>query len=399
MNIALFTETYLPYINGVVTHVKSLKEGLEQLGHQVLVVCADPHARHHYVSDGILHCPGITNKRIYEYGVAAPIAPHRLKLLKEFHPDIIHIHNEFGVGLSGIRYAKELEIPLVYTLHTMYEDYLYYIFPNKMIPLAKRLMERYARYIANRSSTLFGPSLKVEEFFRECDVVKDVHIMENPVELEMFDKTKVDHEKSAALKASLKLTDEDFILTFCGRLGKEKNVDTLLSFWKEGIGEEKHLKLLILGDGPVKEELEQQAKELGVSDTVIFAGRVEHPQLPLYYDFCDLYVTASLSDTNSISMKEGLAMCLPVLSLTDSLNEGQIVDGFNGFNYNNAAELFERIAFYRAMDAGEKEALRGSARGSVLEASCVALAKTVLPIYEQLIAENQSKKADASFTE
>ncbi len=92
-------------------------------------------------------------------------------------------------------------------------------------------------------------------------------------------------------------------------------------------------------------------------------------------------------------------MCLPVLSLTDSLNEGQIVDGFNGFNYNNAAELFERIAFYRAMDAGEKEALRGSARGSVLEASCVALAKTVLPIYEQLIAENQSKKADASFTE
>lgn len=391
MNIALFTETYLPYINGVVTHVKSLKEGLEKLGHHVLIVCADPHARHHYVSEGVLHCPAVTSKKLYEYGVAPPLAPHRLKLLREFAPDIIHIHQEFGVGLSGVHYAKELDVPLVYTLHTMYQDYLYYIFPDKMIPFARRVMERYVKYLANHASTLFGPSPKVEEFFRECDVVKDVHIMANPVELEIFDKTKVDHTRSAQIKKDLGLTDDDFILAFCGRLGKEKNIDGLLDFWKEGYTPDSHLKLLILGDGPEKGSFERHAASIGVSDSVIFAGRIAHNDLPLYFDFCDLYITASLSDTNSISMKEGLAMGLPVLSLTDELNVGQIVDGINGFNYNNSAELFEEIENYRALDENARTALQDSARDSVMEADCVGLAKHVLPIYERLIEENRQK--------
>lgn len=392
MNIALFTETYLPYINGVVTHIKSLKEGLEKLGHKVLIVCADPHARHHYVSEGVLHCPGVSSKKLYEYGLAPPLAPHRLKLLKEFDPDIIHIHQEFGVGLSGVHYAKELNIPLVYTLHTMYEDYLYYIFPDKMIPFADKLLKRYAKYLANKADTLFGPSAKVEEFFRECDVIKDVHVMANPVELEMFDKAKIDHERSNAIRKSLGFSEFDFILTFCGRLGKEKNIDQLLDYWKEGITPDSDLKLLILGDGPDKESFVEHAKELGVTDSVVFAGRIEHNDLPLYLDFCDLYITASLSDTNSISMKEGLAMYLPVLSLTDELNEGQIVDGVNGFNYNDSAELFERIRYYRALNEGDQIELRRGARDSVSQADCVGLAKHVLPIYERMIEENKHNK-------
>lgn len=72
MKIALFTETYLPYINGVVTHVKSLKEGLEHFGHEVLIVTAVTDAHHHYISDGILHCPAKSFKRFYDYGLANP---------------------------------------------------------------------------------------------------------------------------------------------------------------------------------------------------------------------------------------------------------------------------------------------------------------------------------------
>ncbi len=391
MNIALFTETYLPYINGVVTHIKSLKEGLEKLGHRVLIVCADPHTKHHYIENNVLHCPSVTSKKIYEYGVAAPLAPNRLKLLREFDPDIIHIHNEFGVGLSGVRYAKELDIPLVYTLHTMYEDYLYYIFPDKMIPLAEKLLRRYAKFLAGKADMLLGPSPKVEEFFRECDVEKEVHVLANPVELETFDKANIDHAKVQAIKEGLGFGEKDFIISFCGRLGKEKNIDQLIDYWKEGIRPDSDLKLLILGDGPERESFARHAKEVGVSDTVIFAGKIDHEKLPLYFDFCDLYVTASLSDTNSISMKEALAMYLPVLALTDTLNVGQIVDGVNGYNYNTSAELFDRIAAYRALSEEERMALRRGARDSVAEADCVALAKRVLPIYAKAIADMQTQ--------
>ena len=107
MRIALFTETYLPYINGVVTHVKLLREGLEKLGHTVLVVTSDPNTHHHYIEDGVLHCPAVKLKKIYGYGLASPYSHTRTKLLEEFHPDIIHIHTEFSMGISGIHIARK----------------------------------------------------------------------------------------------------------------------------------------------------------------------------------------------------------------------------------------------------------------------------------------------------
>ena len=84
MKIALFTETYFPHVNGVVTHIKSLKEGLELLGHEVLIVTSDNNTREHYIKDGVLFCPGITAKKFYDYSLSLPYSIERLKILKEF---------------------------------------------------------------------------------------------------------------------------------------------------------------------------------------------------------------------------------------------------------------------------------------------------------------------------
>ncbi len=159
-----FPETYLPYINGVVTHVKILKEGLEKLGHEVLIVTADASARRHYKRMGSSPLQRRI-KRFYNYGVAPPISHRRLQLIEAFHPDIIHIHNEFGIGLSGVMAAKMLKVPLVYTLHTMYDDYLYYISPP--VGRHKRLSHRYFKFLAKNASALTGPSKKCEEYFRQ----------------------------------------------------------------------------------------------------------------------------------------------------------------------------------------------------------------------------------------
>ena len=101
MKVAIFTETYLPFINGVVTHIKLLKEGLEKMGHQVLIVTADPDAKHHYINDDVLHCPALAIKRFYNYGVSVPISHKRLKMIEKFDPDIIHAHQEFTIGISA----------------------------------------------------------------------------------------------------------------------------------------------------------------------------------------------------------------------------------------------------------------------------------------------------------
>ena len=387
MKIAIFTETYLPYINGVVTHVKALKDGLEKLGNQVLIVTADVDAKHHYTKEGILHCPAKYSKKFYGYGLAAPLSSNRLRLLREFDPDVIHIHQEFGIGFSGMIAARKLNKPLVYTLHTMYDDYLYYVAPRPFIPLMKRISHRYAHFLATKSAALTGPSKKVEEFFRECGIDKDVNVVPNPVELDMFDPEKVSAEQKHAFREKFGIAEDEMLACFCGRLGKEKSVDVLLNYWAETYRPEDNMKLFIIGEGPAKDDLMEQANSLNIKDSVVFAGKVMHPDLPPYYACCDCYVTASLSDTNSISMLEGMAMGLPVLQLYDELNKDQVVEGVNGFVFTDAESLHEKLLKIRDMPQAEMDSLRASVRESVKKSGAETLARHLLSIYKKSLRD------------
>jgi len=391
MRIALFTETYLPYINGVVTHVKALKDGLEKDGHTVLVVTAKTHTLHHYIEDGVLNCPAKSFKKIYDYGLASPLSLRRLKMLKQFKPDIIHIHNEFGVGLSGTWIAKRMGIPMVYTLHTMYDEYLYYIVPKRIVPVLKKVSHRYVKYLAKSASALTGPSQKVQEFFDGCGSKKIVNVVPNPVELDVFNPLSIDKIKAQEIRNEFKIQDDETLVSFCGRLGKEKSVDVLLNNWAKNVKKTDKLKLMILGEGPSLNDLKTQAKELGIEDMVVFCGRIEHNDLPTYYGACQLYITASLSDTNSISMKEAMATGLPVIHIYDELNAGQVVDGVNGYIYKDADDMYRILTDYQNKTDEEKRLLTISVINSVKIYGCEALAKYLVDVYKEAIVVNCEK--------
>ena len=390
MRIALFTETYLPYISGVVTHIKLLKEGLEKLGHQVLVVTADAQARHHYVKDGVLYCPAKTIKRIYNSGLAAPYSHRRVKLIRDFNPDIIHIHTEFGVGLSALHIAKALRVPVVYTLHTMYDEYIYYIAPRHLVPMMTKISHRYFRQFAKRAALITGPSMNCDEYIKnDCKLDRNVNVIPNPVELDKFKPENISEEHKHAFHKKYGIQDDEMLICFCGRIGREKSVDVLLDYWAAAIKPEDKIKLIIFGDGPCRPELEEQAARLGIADMVIFTGAVPNHELPPYYAGCDLYVTASLSDTNSISMLEAMATGLPVVHRYDKMNEGQVRNGVNGFIFHNAEEMAQVFRSYRMKTEEEKEAMRSSVRHSVEQAGCVNLAKNLLAVYERAVGQNK----------
>ena len=247
MRIALFTETYVPYINGVVTHVKILREGLIKLGHEVLVVCANPDTNRYFIKDGVLNCPGVSFKKFYDYGLASPISPLRYKYIKEFNPDIIHIHNEFGVGYSGASCAKFLNVPLVYTLHTMYDDYLYYIAPKPLIPLAKKTTHVYEKSLVARATAITGPSKKVSEYFKSIGITdRTVHVIPNPVEIDAFTPDAATEEQKKQIRERHGVKDDEIMVCFCGRLGKEKSVDVLLNYWAETVKPDEKFKLTFL---------------------------------------------------------------------------------------------------------------------------------------------------------
>lgn len=392
MRIAIFTETYLPQINGVVTHIKILKEGLEALGHTVLIVTADSKAHTHYLKDNVLHCPAHNLKRIYNLDLASPVSRTRLKYLREFRPDIIHVHNEFSIGLSGMAIAKILKVPLVYTLHTMYDDYIYYIAPKPLIPLTKKLSHRYFRMFPQNAAVVTGPSKKCQEYTYEIGSDKKVEVIPNPVELDAFAPQTSTPQQRAQIREQYHIPQDATVACFVGRLGREKSVDVLLRFWAQEMKPQDNMRLLIIGDGPEKEPLEQLAQQLGITDTVVFTGKVLHPDLPPYIHTCDIYVTASLSDTNSISMLEGMAGGLPVLQLYDELNADQVTDGINGYMFRDAAEMGQRLRQIRDMEPEELQKLKTSVIQSVKNSGAQTLANYIQTIYYNIYQKQPPKK-------
>lgn len=391
MRVAIFTETYLPYINGVVTHVKILKEGLESKGHQVLIITADVNAGHHYIEDGILRCPAKEFKSLYGYGVAFPISNTRQSMIAQFAPDIIHIHNEFGVGLTGVRAAKRLGVPLVYTLHTLYDDYIYYISPKHLTGATKRISHKYMGFLGKRADVLTGPSKKCADYFAAIGINKPVYIIPNSVETELFNPVQITPAQRAEVRERYNIPADAFLCCFIGRLGKEKAIDVLLEMWKNTIRKDDNMRMMIVGDGPFKEEFMELATELGIADQVIFTGAIPHEQLPPYFAACDVYLTASLSEMYSISMLEAMASGLPVVQKLDPDNIDQIKSGVNGFIYQDEQEMARILREIKSLDSDRRAALTASVIESVKERNSDGIASYMLELYGKAIAERSAQ--------
>lgn len=393
MRVALFTEVYLPAVNGVVTHVKTLKEGLKQLGHEAVIVTADSNVKKTRTDGDIIYCPAIKLEKLYGYDVASPISADRLKAIKDFAPDIIHIHNEFGIGISGAMMARQLKIPLVYTMHTMYDDYVYYVANNEHLrELLTNVTHRYARILARTASAITGPSKKVEDYFRRCGVYKPVTVIPNSVEVETFNRDAVDKQKMRSVREKYGFSEKDLVFCFCGRMGQEKNIETLLDFWAKNVKEDDGMKLLLIGGGPQLDEFSAYADKLGVNNTVKFTGRIEHVDIPPYYAACDCYITASLTECHSISMMEGMATGMPVLTIRDELNADQIEEGINGFYFRDADEMYVHMKKLREMSREELERLQRQSRDTIVASGAQAIADHLLVVYEQAIQNFRNKQ-------
>lgn len=360
MKIAIFTETYFPFISGVVTHIKTLKEGLEREGHEVMIVTINPRAVCHYVKDGILYCPGIRLKRIYGYGVSNPVNIQRLRIIQDFDPDIIHIHTEFSMGIFALFAARKLKKPIVYTLHTMYDDYMFYVAPERFQNMVKPAAHVYFRRVANRANEIIGPSPKVAEFLHRCGVERHINIIPNVVDLSDFLPQNVAAESVAAVREKLGIQPGDTAVCFVGRLGKEKSIDVLIDHFAALAETEKQFKLFIIGDGPEHDSLQAQIEQLGMEEQIHLLGRIEHTELPPYYHACDLFATASLSEMNSISMLEAMASGLYVVQRLDIYNQDQITPGENG-NFFTDAQGFADLLHEEAGLSPEARAVRRKA--------------------------------------
>lgn len=392
MRVAIFVETYLPYLNGVVTHVKILRDGLIHNGHEVLIVTADKNVKEHTLEDGVLRCPALEVKKIYGYGISSPISNTLKKMIREFNPDIIHIQQEFGIGLAGIRASRDLDVPLIYTLHTMYDDYIYYIAPWPLTDMVKHISHNYIRFIARRADIITGPSKKCADYLEHAKVHRKVYVIPNSVELDCYTDDATTEQQRAAVREKYSIPENAFVACFCGRIGREKGIDALINLWKEQMSDLDDAYLLIIGNGPEREELEQLARESGVGDHIKFTGAVPHEEIPPYYACCNVYATASLSEMYSISMLEAQASGLPVVQRLDPDNVDQIKVGVNGYLFESSEQFGEIMHKLHDITPEQRKKLSASVRESVKERSSDSIAKYLLDLYQQAIDKRAEKR-------
>ena len=146
-------------------------------------------------------------------------------------------------------------------------------------------------------------------------------------------------------------------------------------------------RFLIIGDGPAKLDLEKQAKALKIDDIIIFTGKVPNSELLPYYATCDVFLTASLSDTNSISMLEAMSMGLPIIQRDDPINKGQVVENINGFIFNDEASFIEKLNLVYNMPPHQRSELKARVRNSVIHSNTKNnMAAKIVDVYNHAIA-------------
>lgn len=394
MKIALFTETYLPQINGVVTHIKMLKDGFAALGHQAIVV-APKAVKEYSLTDDVLICPGLPLKKIYNYNLAAPYSRKRENYIRKFKPDIIHIHNEFGMGFSALKMAKKFNVPLVYTLHSEYNKYVFYVaFPGAR-NLAEKLSHKYMRHFAKNADVMISPSAKAQEYLKEIGVDKQVIVIPNNADVDTFSPEHRDMEKRKALRQQMGTAPDALVFCFVGRIGKEKSIDDLIVYWKQAEIPKEKAELWIIGGGPQLEELQAKVKEYGLTESIRFTGRVEHENITDYLWAADFYATASLSEMHSVSMLEAMAAGLPVMQRRDEQNVSQIEEGINGYIYEDGEDFKTKIRELLNMSPEEVRAFQNRTAESMKNHGKEELAVKVLEVYEMAI---QNKKQSSGKT-
>ena len=361
MRIAIFTDTYPPYINGVSTSTFNLANALKAKGHQVLVVAPRPtDGKMEQIGD-VLYIPGIDLKKLYGFRLTNFFANKPISIIKKFKPDVIHNQTDFTIGVLARRCAKKLRVPIVYTYHTAYEDYTYYVARGVgiMDRFAKRVVRNYSRDLAGRMTEFITPSEKTKEYMRQVGSDIYINVIPTGIDFSIFKSDKIDQQKMARFKREHNIKPSTKVFLLLGRIAKEKSMDISLRGF--AAYHKKHpevdTKVIVVGGGPFKEELELIAEDLGISHLVDFIGEVSGLEVPFYYNAADIYTSASITETQGLTFMEAMAAGRIVLARFDSNLTGTIINGKTGFFFTDDNSFVSQVEKIFALTKEQKESI------------------------------------------
>lgn len=420
LKIGMFSDSYKPYISGVVKSIELFTRDLRSAGHEAVIIAPDyPGVAK---ESGIIRYPSIPAVTNRDFRLAIPLSRRAAREIRNSNFDIIHVHSPFLLSRTGARWAKRLGVPLVFTFHTLYTEYVHYfpIFPK----LVRRITRWYLQRFCNGCDLIISPSEGVKKMIKSYGVTTPIVVIATGVE------PLADPRQSAARKGfgggsgvggdaggnaggtinndssatgnaaagsscatgssgptgtSSTTTSCEKILLFVGRLGKEKNIPFLLEAMRHLLENGQNVRLVIVAGGPEEENLKKMAAELGVASAITFAGRKPFDQVVQAYREADLFVFASMTETQGLVILEAMSTGLPVVAVRATGVEDVVEDGRNGFLTSADTVEFARAIqkvlsneeLYRTMSA--------NALHTASEYSSEKQAQKLVRAYEQVL--------------
>ena len=348
----MMVDLYKPHVSGVTHYVSLNKRALEQAGHDVFVFTF---GRADAVDDepNVWRSPGVPLAAT-GYTLGFRYARAARKLLQTM--DIVHVHHPFLSGRLALAYCRPMGIPIVFTHHTRYDLYAQVYLPILPDQLGYSFLQAYMPAFCRDINLVIAPSEGLAAILREMGVDSPVEVIPNGVDLAPF------RSPAPIERASLGLHEDDVVLIFVGRLGVEKNLAFLMRAVVGVLGAHPRVRLVLVGDGPERDNLEDRARLSGVGDRITFAGLVPYGDVPRYLAASDVFVTASRTEVHPLSVIEALAAGLPVVGIDSPGVSDTIVDGQNGFVAQDDLAAFTAKLSHIVIDEELRRRMAAAAR-------------------------------------
>ncbi|MBP3887356.1 MAG: glycosyltransferase family 4 protein [Cellulosilyticum sp.] len=339
MKILITTDAFTPVVNGVVTSTLNLYKQLKEHGHDVKILTL-AHGGPSHVEGDVYYISSFGVNIYPNARVTVKFRDHYIREILEWKPDVIHSQTEFCTFLFARRIAKKLDIPVVHTYHTLYQDYTGYFTKHEAI--GQRLVIGLSKTLLNHVDGVIVPTEKTKRILEGYGIKEDIQVVPNGIELDSFRKH-ITPEEKINLKKSLDIDLSHRVLVTVGRLGIEKNVDELLKAIKLYLEKRQDITLVIVGDGPHKEALEKRVEELGIAEHIRFTGMINAKEIYKYYQLGEVFVSASNSETQGLTYIEALANGVPIVCKQDECLYGVLENDFNGYMFTSVGEMVEKV--------------------------------------------------------
>jgi len=376
MRILMMTNTYFPIVGGLEQSIASFSEEFKTLGHEVLTV-TPAFGGAPVEEQGVIRLPAFQKFNRTIFSVNFPVSRLLTQLMKEFSPDIIHSHCPFFMGDFALRLSRQHAIPLVFTYHTMFEEYAHDLpVQNEGV---KRFMVKLAAGYADLVDRLIVPCESVQEILLKRGVKTPMEVVPTGIDLERFSKG-----DGKGFREQNHIPPDALVIGHAGRLASEKNLDFLIHCMVEALKKDERVHALIVGKGSSEKMIKDTFQEAGLQERVHLVGVLHYQHLVDAYFAMDVFAFASLSETQGIVLIEAMASGAPVVALDAPGARDMVQDGSNGrllmeMDQPGFSEALLWV-LHRAFE--ETQAIKQAARTTAGEYTIGASAKRMLEIYE-----------------